>query len=102
MLLTSRLKLRQVDKAHPSPEEQHFSPPPSDHQQSYYPPPGETQYPPPNNTTFSPPPQFAPPPSVSPALADGNTGNALAHSTATPPPSQSRPDGPGAPPPGGV
>ncbi|KAK1094011.1 hypothetical protein LTR48_001209 [Friedmanniomyces endolithicus] len=70
----------------PQSDEQHFSPPPSDHQQSYYPPPGETQYPPPNNTTFSPPPQFAPPPSVSPPLADGNTGNALAHPTATPPP----------------
>ncbi|TKA40826.1 hypothetical protein B0A54_08096 [Friedmanniomyces endolithicus] len=79
-------------------EEQHFSPPPSDHQQSYYPPPGETQYPPPNNTTFSPPPQFAPPPSVSPPLADGNTGNALAHPTATPPPAdQSLPYYPGPP-----
>ncbi|KAK0946667.1 hypothetical protein LTR29_001836 [Friedmanniomyces endolithicus] len=79
-------------------EEQQFSPPPSDHQQSYYPPPGETQYPPPNNTTFAPPPQFAPPPSISPPLADGNTGNALAHSTATPPPAdQSLPYYPGPP-----
>jgi hypothetical protein len=62
-------------------QQQHYAPPPSDSQQSYYPPPGQSQHyaPPPQQQPqhqYAPPPQqFAPPPSVSPPLPDGNVGN---------------------------
>ncbi|KAK5685567.1 hypothetical protein LTS10_003648 [Elasticomyces elasticus] len=97
-------------------QQQQFSPPPSsDGQQSYYPPPGETQYqqqhqrststnyaPPPQFTPppqqlFAAPPQFAPPPSVSPPLADGNTGNAAAQRDVSPMGEKALPYYPGPP-----